>query len=351
MNLLHQNFSDINLEDIFFDSLKSDYLEFSDWFLRKAHSGESAYVFYNDVGSIDGFLYLKIEIGEINDITPPLPHAIRLKVGTFKINPHGTRLGERFIKKLFDHALHHSVDEIYVTIFSHHEALIQLFDKYGFRQVASKTTANGIETVRVRSMTRDFVDTLLSYPMLSAVNSQPYLLALHPDWHTRLLPDSILHNENANIVQDVSHTNSIHKVYLCAMPGVQNIQRNDPIVIYRMGDGQGPAEYRAVATSLCSAEEYRHISSFSSLEEFLRYCRPYSVFSEQELVDYWNTRRFPHILRFTYNIALNQRVIRKTLADEVGLNRADRWGFIMLTAHQLKQIANIGGVDEGLIVD
>ena len=42
-NLKYLRFSEINLSDPFFDSLKQDYEEFPSWFLRKAN--ERAYVF------------------------------------------------------------------------------------------------------------------------------------------------------------------------------------------------------------------------------------------------------------------------------------------------------------------
>ena len=126
-NLSYQFFRDVSLDDPFFDSLKNDYKEFYQWFLKKAN--EKAYVFYNHENKIDGFLYLKIENEAVNDVTPKLPIANRLKLGTFKINPHGTRLGERFIKKVFDHAFTVGVTEIYVTIFEKHGALIKLFEK------------------------------------------------------------------------------------------------------------------------------------------------------------------------------------------------------------------------------
>ena len=46
----------------------------------------------------------------------------RLKVGTFKVESTGFRLGERFIKIIFDNALHRNVDEIYVTLFTDRES-------------------------------------------------------------------------------------------------------------------------------------------------------------------------------------------------------------------------------------
>lgn len=53
--LVQQLFRNINLADPFFDSLKQDYKEFTDWFNKKANQNESAFVFYLDE-KIDGFM-------------------------------------------------------------------------------------------------------------------------------------------------------------------------------------------------------------------------------------------------------------------------------------------------------
>lgn len=92
-------FSAINLNDSFFDSLKESYTEFNNWFNRKAEEGATAYVQSDSTNNIVGFLYLKIERGTLDDVEPTRPNKRRLKVGTFKVNPHGTRFGERFVKK------------------------------------------------------------------------------------------------------------------------------------------------------------------------------------------------------------------------------------------------------------
>ncbi|EPT0966702.1 N-acetyltransferase, partial [Vibrio vulnificus] len=90
-NLVVQKFSEINLNDQFFDSLKAGYAEFSDWFKKKAD--ENALVLYNPLGHIEGFLYCKFESGPGDDTDPLLPDTKHLKVGTFKFNPMGTRRG------------------------------------------------------------------------------------------------------------------------------------------------------------------------------------------------------------------------------------------------------------------
>ena len=104
-SLKYEKFSNIDISDDFFSSLKSDYAEFEEWFLKKAKGDAEAYVFFNSRNRLDGFLYLKREDQPDDKISPPLPSGLCVKVGTLKINAHGTKLGERFLKKAFDHAM------------------------------------------------------------------------------------------------------------------------------------------------------------------------------------------------------------------------------------------------------
>lgn len=345
-------FSQIKLNDVFFDTLKADYLEFSDWFQRKSIQNEAAYVLKNQ-GLIDGFMYLKVENGPVHDVSPSLPLGTYLKVGTFKFNSHGTRRGERFIKKIFDHALELNVDCIYVTVFDKHGYLKSLFQKYGFILHGSKDTLNGTESVLVRPLRHQPGSTLDSYPFIRLGSANHYLLSIYPEFHSRMLPDSILNNESHDIVRDVSHTNSIHKIYICGMQRVSSFKCGDNLVLYRTTDNQGPARFRSVATSLGVVEEYKNIREFDSLASFLSYCLPYSVFSEADLIKIYSQKKYCHIVRFTYNAALSKRITRGNLIDEVGLdeNAQSGWGALQLTNQQFRAIAQLGGVNESLIVD
>ncbi|HDZ1663685.1 TPA: N-acetyltransferase, partial [Klebsiella pneumoniae] len=100
-NLKHISFNEVNFDDAFFDSLKADYRAgFVEWFHKKAKDlREKAYVLYNEDDSIDGFMYLKIEDGEVTDVNPSLANLKHLKIGTFKFNTKGTLRGQRFLKK------------------------------------------------------------------------------------------------------------------------------------------------------------------------------------------------------------------------------------------------------------
>jgi len=140
MDLQLQPFSNINLEDSFFDSLKEAYPEFCEWYAKKATQGAQAYVFHNEQGQVTDFLYMKVETDAVEDVVPVLPAKKRLKVGTFKLLKRGTRRGERFMKKIMDTAMAEDVDEVYVTIFDTPELnyLIRFFGRFGFYHKANK---------------------------------------------------------------------------------------------------------------------------------------------------------------------------------------------------------------------
>lgn len=349
-NLTYEAFADIDLADPFFDSLRADYKEFPEWFEKKARAGAKAYVIRR--AGVQGFMYLKSEDGPISDCTPALPVGKYLKVGTLKINGHGTRLGQRFIKKIFDHALHERVDGTYVTAFPGQERLLELLRTYGFRDFGMKSGPNGEELVLLKDFSCWHGDVLLDYPRIDTSGVRGYLLAIYPEYHTRFLPDSKLNNESFDIVADVSHANSIHKIYLSGVAGTMRLRRGDLLVMYRTSDGKGPAYYRSVATSIGVVEEVRSIGSFATPAQFIKYVRPYSVYTTEQLSDRYATKKRHVIIKFTYNVALVKRIIRGRLLDEVGIpGGGRRWDFVPLTHDQTRQIIALGAVNESYFVD
>ncbi|MCY7296129.1 hypothetical protein [Alteromonas sp. a30] len=347
-NLYYQEFRDIDINDPFFDSLKQTYTEFSFWFARKAN--EKAYVLYAD-SRIVGFMYLKVEQGPIHDIHPQISTKLALKIGTFKFENIGTRRGQRFLKKAIDNALFSNVDTIYVTMFEEQKKLMGMIQRYGFQIHGRKNTANGTEVVLTKFMNSSTGSSIQTYPFISLSNKQYLMLSIYPEHHTKLFPDSILKNENEDIVQDVSHTNSIHKIYMTKMDAVNRLNPGDLILIYRTTDNLGPAEYRSVVTSLCVFQSIRHIDTFESYDEYYDYCSSYSVFTDEELLDIWNTRKYPFIIKFMYNAALTKRLTKAQLVANVGLSRGDYWGYRRLTLEQIRTVIYLGGVNESLIVN
>ena len=258
-------------------------------------------------------------------------------------------LGERFIKKSIDYAISSSVDYVYVTIFSHHKHLLKMFQNYGFNIHGSKTTQNGTEHVLVKRISEINNDILLDYPKINT-NSDSFLLGIKPEYHTNLFPDSKLFNEKFDIIKDVSHTNSITKIYIAKMYSMSQIKPGNNLIIYRTSDGQGAARFRSVATTACTVIDIQKINVFPNFDALKSYCKNYSIFSDNELRGFLNSNENYYVIKMTYNVSLNKRIIRDRLINEVGLDPNRYWGCTRLTNDQFNSILELGEVNKNYLI-
>lgn len=299
----------LDIKDSFFDSLREDYegIKFNKWFLNK--SNEDAYVFNNAKG-LQGFLYLKIENEDedYSDIEPSFKPLRRLKVGTFKINSTGLRVGERFIKIIIDYALKSKVDEIYVTLFENRrdevKALMNLMMSWGFTRWGYKHS-NG-ELVLVKKMHNyydDSKDPKFNYPFTK--NNIHYgLLPIESQWHTDLFPDLYLRSEDMSLYEERPCGYAVEKIYVCkGIPAI--LAPGDVMVIYRMAN-RYPARYYSVASGYCIIQEIKHTYSF---DEYKSLCSNKSVFNDNQLNElYYNYGRRT-VIKLLYVKSLEKKVI------------------------------------------
>ncbi len=347
-----RKFREIDINDPFFDSLKASYQEFSDWFARKAE--ESVYISYAPDDRLQAFLYLKRESGPITDINPPLNVPSCLKVGTFKIDAHGTKLGERFVKIIVDTALSLGLRLAYLTVFPQHEPLIRILETYGFSKKGTKRGPNGAEDVYVKDMHYLTGDLQLDYPMVDSRGCNKWLMSIYADFHSNLFPDSILRTECASILQDTSHTNSIHKVYVGAYLDFSHISPGDCLVIYRCieRDSKKKAWFGSVATSLCVVEEITPARAFESDTVFISYCRSHSVFNEATLQRLYNKPGM-YAVKMSYNLAFPRRPNLGTLVESGAVPHPSTgryMGLIALRDDAFKKILELGGICEGFVI-
>lgn len=310
-------FSKVNLNDPFFDSLKNDYLGFQKWFIKKYD--EEAYVCSTN-DSIYGFLYLKIEGRKevYSDIVPVFKPKKRLKIGTFKVESTGFRLGERFIKIIFDNALQYNVDEIYVTLFKNRkelDLLRNLLFSWGFFIHGTKRTGDCEELVMVKEMkSYDMQKSIKeNFPLLNLSTSK-FIHPIYPEYHTDLFPDSILKTENEeNYLDNKAHRYSLEKIYIQWMP-LNGARPGDLVLFYRTGDNGTNKKYTSTITTLGVIKEIK--VNFTSFEEFLNYCENRSVFSYQQLDSIWKTKgSFVKVIKFIYIKSLTKRPILNDLYE------------------------------------
>lgn len=341
-SIVLKKFSEIRLEDYFFESLKKDYgyIEFSQWFNKKINQDESAYVLENSLG-IQGFLYLKEEFENDEKISPQLPICKKLKIGTFKINPHGTKLGERFIKIIFDQMILKGLTFGYLTIYSKHSTLINLLIEYGFIYWGKKEN----EDVFIKDFKNNDTDIEKSFPIMDK-NQKKYILGIFPKYHTKLFPDSKLVTEKNHIIEDLSPTNCIEKIYLSANKMCLNLKYGDLINIYRTAEDGKTAEYSSVISSICTVKNVTNIDKFNTLNDFLGFCKGRTVFTEVELKKFWSLKQYPYIIALQYNLALPKRIIRKRLIEEVNIARGIRLSLFEISNNQFSKILELGEVPE-----
>lgn len=348
LNVQKLKFGKINLNDPFFDSLKEDYNGFDKWFIKKYD--EEAYITINsNNGMLLSFLYLKLEDQNENysNITPTFPPKRRLKIGTFKVISNGFRLGERFIKIIFDNALKNHIHEIYVTIYnkrSEQRRLIELLEQWGFYLWGTK----GEELVYVRDFSPKFaIDNLRAcFPYISKGNNV-YIVPIYPEYHTELFPDSILNTESPEeYIEDFPHRNCINKVYVSkSIEPYPNV--GDILVFYRTG-----GYYKGVITTIGEVQEIKF--DFQNEDDFILYCRKKSVYPEQDLRKMWRfSNKKIFVVSFLYIYSFPHRINMKELIDLnvlMGVNDAPR-GFKPITTEQFEIILKETKSDESFIID
>lgn len=349
-------FGNINLSDPFFDSFREDYPGFNEWFNRK--SDEISYYCADDHDNVVAFLYVKAEGSEENysDISPPLIPKKRLKIGTFKVISNGFKIGERFIKIIFDNALLFKVEEIYVTAFDHGDnklRLINMLYDWGFVEHGIKSSQGGGELVLVRPCTTESasqaIKPRLTYPYAHN-KSRKWVVPIYPAYHTELFPDSVLNTESPeDFVEHTPNRNAISKVYISRSFN-RDLCPGDIIVFYRTASG-GSAWYTSVATTLGVVQSV--VTNIRDQSHFIELCRKRSVFSDSELAKHWNYNpsNRPFVVNFLYLYSFPKRMNRKSLVESGILGQEPPRGFELLTDEQFGKLLGGSSVDRCIIVD
>jgi rRNA-processing protein FCF1 len=356
LSVRKEHFGNIDINDPFFDSFKEDYDGFEDWFNKK--SEEFAYICQSDIGTIMAFLYIKKEgIDEdYSDIEPIFSRKVRLKIGTFKVSSNGFKLGERFLKIVFDNALRNLVEEIYVTLFhsrAEHDGLIGLLEDWGFTYHGVKNSKTCSEEVYIRNFrpNPDKDRPKKTYPFIS-LDRRYFIVPIHPEYHTELLPDSILNNESPDdYVENEPHRNAIQKVYISKSFN-RDLSPGDIILFYRTG-----GYYKSVISTLGIVENVIH--NIKDEAEFIKLCKNRSVFTDDKLIEYWNRKARngkwykPFIVNFLYlysfpkRLNMEQLIKLGVIAD---VSKAPQ-GFEQIDQAKFKTIMGASESNESFIIN
>ena len=304
----------LTVGDPFFDTLREDYgpTDFNAWLNRK--SGEEAYIFKDKDGILQGFLYLKVEHKDepFASFDRPMKKQEWLKVGTFKNAMTGLRVGERFLKIIFDNAIKMNVDGIYVTLFENKRKgvirLMELMKKWGFVPYCHSSTG---ELVMVKDMRNydNSKDPMFNYPLTKPGHGF-FFLPIEPEWHGKLFPDLHLKNEDMSIYDQEACSYAVEKIYVCGAKTVC-ASPGDIAFIYRKGE-YWPKKYSSVVTGIAILQE---VIFPKTEEEYLGLVKNKSVFTSDELKSFYNKNQYRTVIKLLFLRPFNRKVTLSKLAD------------------------------------
>lgn len=356
LSVRRRRFAEVDVNDPFFDTFRADYAGFDAWYNRKAD--EECYVCTEATG-VTAFLYVKVEDERepYPDISPTFGRKRRLKIGTFKVVANGHRLGERFLKIVFDNAMRNKVEEVYVTMFDRQpeqRRLIELISRFGFVHHGSKSSATDEELVYTRDMSRvaDLQNPRATFPYFSRI-SRAFLVPIYPKYHTELFPDAILRGEDPQGFKDsIPHRNAISKVYI-SRSIFRDLKPGDVLIFYRTKTEGKSAYYSSVTTTIGIVEDV--ILGFETSDDFIAACRKRSVFSDAELLKHWNynPKSRPFVVNFLYVYTFPNRLNLSELIRLgviAGPDKVPR-GFEQISGDQLNVILKESRTDDRIAVD
>lgn len=285
-NPMWKCFSEVDLSDSFFDSLKQDYKEFSVWFQRKSKEGAQALVSTDEQG-ITSFLYLKKEAETIELVgSDALPEKQRLKIGTFKLSDRiqGSRQGEGTLGIALWRWRDEKAEEIYVTVFDKHADLITLLVRFGFHLVGKNKRGEGVYVKSRQCL--DYGNPYKSFPFVRPSFEHAYVLPIDDNYHDQLFPYSTLARNNLDVEQ-ITAGNGVSKIFIGFPYQGLSYKKDSPILVYRKHTGNQTRRYASVITSYCMLTDVKWVKregkSCMAFDEFTREAGNKTVFPKERL--------------------------------------------------------------------
>ena len=348
-----KKFAEVDVNDVFFESLKADYVEFTDWFQKKSSANENALVFSDEQG-VGAFIYLKRENEPIELIDKTLPSSHRLKIGTLKLSERikGVRLGEGAIGVSLWYWQKAKLDEVYITVFDRHDDLVNLLCRFGFINEGKNKRGESVY-IKKRS-TIDYSDSYKSFPFIDSNFVKAGIIPINEDFHDRLFPYSELKG-NTNDVEEETAGNGITKVYIGSPYTAMHYSVGEPVFIYRIHTGNEPKTYKSAITSFCTITKIDIIKDngkiIVSLDDFIKNAGNKTIFTKEELSERYKKKNVV-MLEMVYNgfFGKGKNVIHRDLNNN-GLFQGHPYN-IELTKQQFIQVLNMGGADvQNIIVN
>ncbi|QQS44436.1 hypothetical protein IPM65_02450 [Candidatus Roizmanbacteria bacterium] len=277
--------STLNFDDTFFDSLKSSYPEFKDWWEKISKEGRKGFVHQLSDGTIASLLVIKEENEPIDDSTPAIKKAKRLKICTLKVNDTGKKIGELFLRIAIDYAVEKNIPEIYLTHFiEDNDRLVSLIKSIGFIEKSKKASTGEPIFIKYLELTKEFstrkdISRYLFPTYYDGPEVNKYIVPIKPEYHDRLFVGK--HDRQLALAEysnSIVEQNTVKKAYICNSR-ITGLQEGDIILFYcsdtlkaltSIGVIQEVYTNQDEATEIANKVGKRTVYSLSELEELAR---------------------------------------------------------------------------------
>lgn len=185
-----------------------------------------------------------------------------------------------------------------------------------------------------------------NYPNIN-YNCKYGFIPIEAKYHTALFPDLYLKNENMYLYKEKPCSYAIEKIYVTNWTRLE-YNPGDILLIYRNGQ-YIPKKYSSVVSGFAIVQE---IIYSKTLEDYLSCCNNRSVFTEEELINFYNSSKYRTIVKLLYYCGFKNKVI---LNDLYSLNiiqngNGPRLNTI-ISQEQFKEIFELGVKNENTHVN
>lgn len=331
---------ELNIDDPIFDSLKEDY-EFTDWI--KKHPDRDAYVNWNTNETLGAILIIKpAEVENVGD-EPPLGKKERLKISTLKVaeGRRGSKTGELLISIAIREAIHHEIEEIYLTHYTReNDYLVQLIGEYGFTKKSETADGEGVFIKRLTPGPDDDPDPrethVRFYPTYYDGESvDKFVIPVRPEYHSRLFTSYEKRQPKLTEFsgQFYSEGNAIKKAYL-SHANTRQLKPEDILLFYRSKDHKS-----LTSVGVCERVEYG-IEDPNEIRELVGRRSVFTDYEIRELAESPTT-----VILFKWHFDLPSPIHYQVLLDD-GIISYVIQTIQKLTDKDYKYIRQAGGIDE-----
>lgn len=229
----------LDLADPIFESIRTDYVGFDQWFAKCQKEHRSALVVERlSSGGLEAVCILKEETDHEYELPSP-----RLKICTLKVaeEGRGQRLGELLIRAVLDEAIASDQEGLSVTVFEKQVELIGLLRDLGFLEVSARTDADELVMWRPVKPPPDGAPELNAFeyhrrygPSEVRLEVPVHVVPIQPHWDDELFPDG---RKRDPLFALSPSGNGLRKAYL-SHAGHRQLRPGDILLFYRSGDCQ-----------------------------------------------------------------------------------------------------------------